>query len=200
MSHWHGCADRVPHYDRPDRLRWRLGHRWGNQRCGIRRNIHRFSAGAGQAGPAGTVLPVNLTVTLSPLTGLSWKFEQPQQTVSNRPFYTKVVPAHPSAPVQLQVIHLVARADYRLEIHRTGYHANDAYSAYLEMGSPKDLTSKQVAHLMDLTRDLPVTERVVRSGSDGSLKLTVEMNSNDIVLLELRRLEHRPSGQPLQPL
>jgi len=122
------------------------------------------------------------------VTGVLWTFEQPRQKVSNRSFYTKVVPAHPSAPVQLQVINLVARADYRLEIHRTGYHANDAYSAYLEMGSPKDLTSTQVAHMMDLTRDLPVTDRVVRSGSDGSVKVTVSMNSNDILLLRLRRV------------
>jgi len=80
------------------------------------------------------------------------------------------------------------RADYRLEIHRTGYRANDAYSAYLEMGAPKDLSATQVTQLMDLTRDLPVTERVVRSGSDGNVKVTVPMNSNDIVLLKLQRL------------
>ncbi|HEY1217179.1 MAG TPA: hypothetical protein VGE93_26430, partial [Bryobacteraceae bacterium] len=91
------------------------------------------------------------------LTGVLWDFEQPPQKVSNRSFYTKVVPAHPAQSVQLQVIRLVARARYRLEIYRTGYHANDAYSAYLEMGSPKDLSATQVAHLMDLTRDLPVT-------------------------------------------
>jgi len=122
------------------------------------------------------------------LTGVLWAFEQPQQEVSNRSFYTKVVPAHPAAPVQLQVAHLVARAAYRLEIHRTGYHANDAYSAYLEMGSPKDLTDMQVAHLMELTRDLPVTDRVVRSGSDGTLQVTIPMSSNDIVLVKLRRV------------
>jgi len=127
------------------------------------------------------------------LTGVLWAFEQPQQKVSNRSFYTRLVPAHPAAPVQLQVIHLAARADYRLEIHRTGYHANDAYSAYLEMGSPKDLTSTQVAKLMDLTRDLPVTDRVVHSGSDGTVKVTVPMNSNDIVLLKLQRVRQ---GRP----
>jgi len=122
------------------------------------------------------------------LTGVLWAFEQPQQQVSNRSFYTRIVPAHPAAPVQLEVTHLVARAAYRLEIHRTGYHANDAYSAYLEMGSPKDLTDTQVAHLMDLTRDLPVTERLVRSGTDGTVKVTMPMNSNDIVLVKLQRV------------
>ena len=41
----------------------------------------------------------------------------------------------------------------------TGYHANDAYTAYIEMGSPKELTAAQIAHLNDLTRDLPETDK-----------------------------------------
>jgi xylan 1,4-beta-xylosidase len=122
------------------------------------------------------------------LTAVLWDFEQPRQEVSNRSFYTKVIPAHPAAPVRLQVAHLVPRAAYRLEIHRTGYHANDAYSAYLEVGSPKDLTPTQVTQLMGLTRDLPVSDRVVHSGSDGTVEVTVPMNSNDIVLLKLERI------------
>ena len=120
------------------------------------------------------------------LAGVLWDFEQPEQRVSNRSFYTKVVPAHPAAPVQLQFTHLGAHASYHLQIYRTGYHANDAYSAYIEMGAPKDLTPIQVSHLMDLTRDLPETDRIVRSGADGTVKVTVPMNSNDIVLLKLR--------------
>ena len=116
-----------------------------------------------------------------------WDYEQPDQKVSNRPFYTKPVLSHPAAPVQLQWTHLAPNADYRLEVHRAGYHANDAYTAYLEMGSPKELTAAQVAHLNELTRDLPETDKVVRSGTDGTVEFTVPMNSNDIVLVNLAR-------------
>ncbi len=120
-------------------------------------------------------------------TGVVWDFEQPDQKVSNRPFYTRVVPAHVAAPVKLQVTHLLPGAAYRLEVYRTGYHANDAYTAYMEMGSPKDLSPSQVARLNDLTRDLPETDRVMHSGSDGSIEVTAPMNSNDIVLVKLER-------------
>jgi xylan 1,4-beta-xylosidase len=72
-------------------------------------------------------------------------------------------------------------------VHRTGYHANDAYTAYLEMGSPKQLTQQDTAKLNDLTRDLPETDTVVNSGSDGAVEVTVPMNSNDIVLVKLVR-------------
>jgi xylan 1,4-beta-xylosidase len=118
-------------------------------------------------------------------TGVIWDFEQPDQKVSNRSFYTKPIPSHAAAPLQLQVTHLTPDAAYRLEVHRAGYHANDAYTAYLEMGSPKELTAAQVAHLNELTRDLPETEMVVHSGKDGTVEFAVQMNSNDIVLIKL---------------
>lgn len=119
--------------------------------------------------------------------GVIWDFEQPDQKLSNRSFYTKVVPDHPAAPVQLQVTHLAPKSDYRLKIFRTGYHANDAYSAYLEMGSPRQLTAEQVAHLNKITQDLPETATVVHSSSSGTMEINVSMRSNDIVLVKLLR-------------
>jgi len=120
-------------------------------------------------------------------TGVIWDFEQPDQKVSNRSFYTKVVPDHPAAPVQLKITHLAPNAAYRLKVYRTGYRANDAYTAYLEMGSPKELSALQIAHLNDLTRDLPETNKPVQSETSGSIEITVPMRSNDIVLVELER-------------
>jgi xylan 1,4-beta-xylosidase len=122
-------------------------------------------------------------------TGVIWDFEQPDQEVSNRSFYTKVIPDHPAAPVQLRVTHLVPSAAYRLTVYRTGYRANDAYTAYLEMGSPQELTAAQIAHLNNLTRDLPETDKVVLSGADGIVEFSVGMRSNDIVLIKLQRDE-----------
>lgn len=121
------------------------------------------------------------------LTALIWDFEQPAQSVSDRPFYTKIVPAHPAAPVMLEVESLMPGATYHLEVYRTGYHANDAYSTYLEMGAPKSLTAQQVAQLTALTRDLPEKNQVVRSGADGKVEITVPMSSNAIVLVKLAR-------------
>jgi xylan 1,4-beta-xylosidase len=119
------------------------------------------------------------------LTAVIWDFEQPEQKVSNRSFYTKLIPAHQAAPVELHVAHLVPAAEYRLEVYRTGYHANDAYSTYIEMGSPKQLSAVQIAQLNEITLDLPVTDKDVRSGSDGTVEFSIPMNSNDIVLVKL---------------
>jgi xylan 1,4-beta-xylosidase len=121
------------------------------------------------------------------VTAVIWDFEQPDQKVSNRSFYTKVIASHPAVPVHLLLTHLATSTSYRLEVHRTGFHSNDAYTAYIELGSPKQLTEAQIAHLTDLTRDLPETNRVVHSGADGTIDTTFPMNSNDIVLVKLMR-------------
>src|SRR5450631_4457983 len=107
------------------------------------------------------------------VTAVIWDFEQPDRKVSNRSFYTKVIPSRPAAPVHLRLTHLAVDASYHLEVHRTGFHANDAYTAYIELGSPQELTEAQIAHLNDLTRDLPETNKVVHSGADGTVEVTL---------------------------
>ncbi len=122
--------------------------------------------------------------------GVIWDFEQPVQNVSNRSFYTKVLPNHPAAPVHLAIEHLVPGVAYRLKVYRTGFNRNDAYTAYLEMGAPQQLTPPQIAHLNYLTRDEPERDAIVMSSHQGSVNVTLPMNSNDIVLVTLVRSYH----------
>jgi xylan 1,4-beta-xylosidase len=119
------------------------------------------------------------------LTGVIWDFEQPDQSVSNHPFYTKVLPSHPESPVKLLISDLRPSATYSLEIYRSGFHANDAYSAYLQMNSPSALSPQQVTRLNDLTKDLPERKQTVRSDAAGAVQLSFPMNSNDVVLVKL---------------
>lgn len=121
-------------------------------------------------------------------TAVIWDFETPDQKVSNRPFFTKVAPSHPTAPVNLKAAHFMPNATYLLEVHRTGFHANDAYTAYIEMGFPSKLTPSQVTQLNESTRDLPETHTVVHSDSEGAIELLFPMNSNDVVLVTLQHI------------
>jgi xylan 1,4-beta-xylosidase len=120
-------------------------------------------------------------------TAVLWDFEQPKQKESDRPFYTKVIPSHPAAPVKMEIRHLPPEVRYHLDLYRTGYHANDAYTAYLEMGKPKEITPEETRKLNDLTRDLPEKDQDLHSGKDGTVRLIIPMNSNDVVLVRLRR-------------
>jgi beta-xylosidase len=78
---------------------------------------------------------------------------------------------------------------YRLKVHRTGFRANDAYSVYIDMGAPRDLTPIQLERLNLLTRDLPEIDRVVRVGNSGSYAFSLRMHSNDVVLVMLEKVK-----------
>ncbi|WP_068090208.1 GH39 family glycosyl hydrolase [Novosphingobium rosa] len=116
------------------------------------------------------------------VSALLWDFQQPVQKLSNKPFYTRQVPATPSRPVALTLSHLKA-GSYRLQIHRTGYRVNDPLSAYIDMGMPKALSPRQLAQLQQQTADRPEQDRVLRVGVDGHATVTVTMRSNDIALV-----------------
>lgn len=121
------------------------------------------------------------------VSALVWDFQQPKQEVSNKPFYSRIVPATPVAPVELKLTKLKA-GNYRLKVHRTGLDANDAYSAYIRMGAPKDFTPAQVEQMHQLTKDSPESAKDVRVGKGGTANVSVPMRTNDIVLVTLERI------------
>ncbi|WP_407067662.1 GH39 family glycosyl hydrolase [Marilutibacter alkalisoli] len=125
---------------------------------------------------------------------LIWNWTYPEQDVSNRPFYTRLVPASPVPAARLTFKHLTAGA-YRLQVKRTGFRANDAYSAYIEMGAPASLSDSQLEKLHELTRDLPETDRRIEIGPAGEHTLEIPMRSNDVVLVTLTP----ESGPPISP-
>ena len=113
-----------------------------------------------------------------------WDYQQPVQPVSNRSFFGRLVPNAPSREVALTLKGLTPGARYRLTVNRVGYRANDAYSAYIDMGRPKDLSPSQLHTLEELTRDLPETDRTVRADSSGRMAMEIKMSTNDAVLVK----------------
>ena len=116
-----------------------------------------------------------------------WDWRNPDQKIGNRSFFGKPQPAHGLAPASIALRGL-APGRYRLALHRTGWQANDAQTAWLQMGAPKDLDAAQLRRLQDLTRDLPELEREMHVGASGRLALQVPLRTHDVVQLRLERL------------
>jgi xylan 1,4-beta-xylosidase len=119
-----------------------------------------------------------------------WDWHQPEQKLSNRPFYTRLVPSTAEAPAALRFTGL-APGKYRLRTYRTGYRHNDAYSAYIDLKLPNALTPAQVAQQHALTRDAPEGDRTVVIGKNGRFEATVPLNTNDVVLVTLEPVAAR---------
>lgn len=121
----------------------------------------------------------------SSVSAVVWDFQLPDQKgTSNGTFFSKQVPNKPSAPAKVKITGLKS-GSYTVSVFRTGYKVNDAYSAYIAMGAPKDLTPAQLTQLQNLTTDRPETERTVSVGANGTAAINLPMHSNDIVLVKL---------------
>ncbi|MES2136456.1 MAG: beta-xylosidase [Pseudomonadota bacterium] len=116
-----------------------------------------------------------------------WDWKQPKQATSDRPFFTKVLPAKSAQPVRLAFAGLKP-GSYRLEVRRTGFRNNDPQTAWLEMGSPEALGPAQLARLQGLTRDMPERSRTVRVAPSGWFRLALPMRSNDVVLVTMEKV------------
>jgi xylan 1,4-beta-xylosidase len=114
---------------------------------------------------------------------LAWDFQLPKQDVSNRPFFTKVLPTALGKPLSVDLKGFKPGA-YAVSIHRTGFKANDAHTEYLEMGMPKTLSPDQLKRLQARTTDIPET-RTIRVAKSGRASVTVQMRVNDVVLIKI---------------
>lgn len=118
------------------------------------------------------------------IAALVWDWQQPVQTVSNKPFYTRQVPATASKPVAVRFEHVPA-GTYRLVVRKTGYRRNDPLSLYIDMGMPKALDPAQLGRLQQATADLPEQDKVVKIDARGSAVVAIPMRSNDVALVTL---------------
>lgn len=117
---------------------------------------------------------------------LVWNFTQPAQTLSNRSYFTRVQPTAEAPGAALSIAGLKP-GRYRLRTQRTGFRANDAYTAYMELGAPKSLTAEQAGKLQALTADKPEIDRAITVGKDGVASLDFALRQNDLVLVTLER-------------
>jgi xylan 1,4-beta-xylosidase len=119
-------------------------------------------------------------------TAIIWNWVQPKQTTSNRPFFTKILPAASRGSVRVQFARL-RPGIYRLQVRRTGFRANDPQTAYLEMGAPRALSRDQLRTLQALTSDKPEQIRIVRIARGGSFTIDLPIRTNDVLLVQLER-------------
>jgi xylan 1,4-beta-xylosidase len=116
---------------------------------------------------------------------LAWRYVAPDQPVSNRPYFTRIRPPAEAAPLAVSVSGLAA-GTWEVRLRRTGFEANDAYTAWLQMDRPGTLSPDQLERLQALTSDAPAVGTVV-VGADGRAEISAPMRDYDVVLVELVR-------------
>ena len=119
---------------------------------------------------------------------LFWNYSPlaPPEGQDDQHFYSHELPAAASGPLTLTLNHL-PDGRYRLAVYRIGYEQNDAYTAYLHLGAPSQLTREQVADLDTAASGAPVEMRTIDI-HNGRFRQIFPMRSNDIYFVTLTRI------------
>jgi xylan 1,4-beta-xylosidase len=117
---------------------------------------------------------------------LLWDFTNthPGDSVNNQVYYVRDLPAKSKGKVKISISG-VPKGTYKLEISKVGYHVNDAYSAYLAMNRPKQLTKQQVEQIRKLNDCTPVTAETVKVKAVGTFSKELDIRENDVLLLNM---------------
>ena len=117
---------------------------------------------------------------------LLWDFTNthPGDSVNNQVYYTRDLPAKQKGKVKINIsgIH---KGAYTLEIYKAGYQVNDAYSTYLAMNKPHQLTKQQVAQIKKQNDGSPVATETIRVEGNGTFTKELDLRENDVYFLNL---------------
>lgn len=119
---------------------------------------------------------------------LLWDFTYTlPDSVNNQAYYLQNLPAKSKGKVKVELSD-VPEGSYALEIYQVGYHVNDAYTTYFEMGKPNQLTRPQVKQMREINNGEPVATEIVTVKADGAFTKELDLRENDVFLLNLVKL------------
>ena len=116
--------------------------------------------------------------------GLDGKTYTLPDGVNNQQYFIKDLPPKAKGSVKVAMRGLTPGA-YTMTVSQVGYKQNDAFTAYIGMGSPKQLTRPQVAALKATATGKPSRQHPVTVGRDGVFSTTLSLRENDVYLLQL---------------
>jgi xylan 1,4-beta-xylosidase len=106
--------------------------------------------------------------------------------INNQQYFIKDLPPKDKGTVQV-ALRGVKPGTYTLALSQVGYRRNDAHTAWIGMGSPKQLTRAQVGQLKALATGKPYERKTLRVGADGRASLSLPLRENDVYLVKLTR-------------
>lgn len=113
------------------------------------------------------------------ITALIWDYSPvvPPKGSNDQIYYKQELPTVAKGDVKLDLRH-VPDGRYTLSIYQIGYEQNDAFTAYVKMGSPNQLTKAQVENLKQLSTGAPKQQDVIQV-TGGKFSKSLPLRAND---------------------
>ena len=106
-----------------------------------------------------------------------------EEGVNNQNYYVRDLPAKLKGQLDVKIKN-IPKGSYVVEVYQIGYRCNDAYSGYLSLGKPAQLTQEQVERFKRINAGTPI---VVNNIEETSFSMTMALHENNVYLFLLKR-------------
>ena len=119
---------------------------------------------------------------------LAWDYTYtlPDST-NNQQYFIRDLPSESKGKLKIRIANIPA-GNYALEVYKVGYRSNDAYSTYLSIGKPQQLSKAQVDQIKKQNDGSPYLKDVVTIKAGEPFLKEVGIRANDVFFLRLVKL------------
>jgi len=120
---------------------------------------------------------------------LAWDFTNthPGDSVNNQVYYIRDLPSKPKGKLSVNISN-VPEGKYSVEVYKVGYQSNDAYSTYLSLGKPAQLTKIQVEQINKQNNGAPISKEIITVKTGTPFLKELDLRENDVFFLNLIKL------------
>jgi xylan 1,4-beta-xylosidase len=119
---------------------------------------------------------------------LAWDYSYtlPDST-NNQQYYVRDLPSKSKGKLKVNISR-VPEGTYALEVYKVGYRSNDAYTNYIDLGRPNQLSKKQVEQIKRMNNGSPVASEIIQVKAGSSFSKELDIRENDVYFLNLVKL------------
>ncbi|MBN1417065.1 MAG: glycoside hydrolase [Bacteroidales bacterium] len=120
---------------------------------------------------------------------LAWDYTytHPGDSVNNQEYYNQDLPSKPKGKLKINISN-IPEGTYSLEVIKVGYHCNDAYSTYLSIGKPAQLSKVQVEQIKKQNDGSPLLKDIIPVKAGIPFMKEMDIHENDVLFFNLIRL------------
>ena len=108
-------------------------------------------------------------------------------STNNQQYFIRDLPSKSKGKLKINISN-VPDGNYALEVYKVGYRSNDAYSTYLSMGKPVQLTKQQVEQIKKQNDGSPVLKEIITVKDGISFLKELDIRENDVFFLNIIKL------------
>ena len=108
-------------------------------------------------------------------------------SVNNQQYYIRDLPSKSKGKLKVNIENVPA-GNYALEVYKVGYRSNDAYSTYLSLGKPAQLSKQQVEQIKKQNDGSPVLKEIITVKGGVPFSKELDIRENDVFFVNLVKL------------